>query len=100
MDSYNIRYILLLLIIPIFIYFLVVSGFSSGASVENFDGTGLVFNQYPNWFYKKPYNPADWLVKVYPNYIQPECLPYSIESKWGSLENMNYNSQAYRFWRF
>lgn len=67
---------------------------------ENFDGTGLVYNQFPNWFLKKPYDPKDWLVNVYPDRIQPSCLPYSVISKWGSLENMNYNSQAYRFWRF
>ncbi len=70
------------------------------ADTENFDGTGMVYNQAPNWFIKKPYDPKDWLVNVYPDRIQPSCLPYSVESKWGSLENMNYNSQAYRFWRF
>ena len=69
-------------------------------SQENFDSLGLTYVQFPNWFYKKPYNPNDWMVNVYPEHIQPSCLPYSVESKWGSLENMNYNSQAYRFWRY
>ena len=93
----NINLILLLLIIPIVIYIITLTSYKN---VENFDATGLVFNQFPNWFYKKPYNPTDWIVNVYPDKIQPECLPYAIESKWGSLDNMNYNSQSYRFWRF
>lgn len=97
----NINFVLLLLIIPIIIYLIILSSSSfTNGSVENFDATGLVFNQFPNWFYKKPYDPADWIVNVYPDRIQPECLPYAIESKWGSLGNLNYNSQAYRFWRF
>lgn len=67
---------------------------------EGFDASGYVYNHYPNWFSKKPYDMKDWLVPVYPDMIQPACLPYNVESKWGSLENMNYNSQAYKFWRF
>ena len=67
---------------------------------ENFDATGLVYNQYPNWFQKKPYNMGDWITPVNPDRISAECLPYDQESKWESLENLNYLSQAYRFWRF
>jgi hypothetical protein len=66
-------------------------------SYENFQ---MITVPYPNWYAVSNYNPIDWLVNVYPDRIQPSCLPYSVESKWGSLENMNYNSQAYRFWRF
>lgn len=68
--------------------------------IETFDATGLVYNMYPNWFAKKPYNPADWVVEVYPDNIQPSCLSYDRADKWGSLEDINYNSQAYKFWRF
>ena len=63
------------------------------------EGFDMVYLQYPNWFDKKPYDINDWFVPVYPDMIQPECLPYDIKSKWGSLENLNYNSQAYKFWR-
>ncbi len=88
---------LLLLLVAVVLIIIIMS---NKKCTEGFDGTGLVYNQFPNWFYKKPYDPTDWIVNVYPDKIQPECLPYSVESKWGSLENMNYNSQAYRFWRF
>ena len=83
-------------ILILLLVFLVYKSYTT----EHFDSTGMVYAQFPNWFYKKPYDPNDWIVNVYPEHIQPSCLPYSVASKWGSLENVNYNSQAYRFWRF
>ena len=53
----------------------------------------------PNWFFKQDYNPSQWLVREYQDRIQPTCLPYSLDEKYGSLENLNYLSSAYRFWR-
>ena len=73
---------------------------SKNLSNEHFDAMGLVYNVPPNWFIKPAYNLNDWIVNVYPEHIQPECLSYSVEGKYGSLEDINYNSQAYRFWRF
>lgn len=54
----------------------------------------------PEWYKVKKYDPSDWLVAVFPDRAQPDCLPYDITDKWGSLENLNYHSQAYKFWRF
>lgn len=89
------------LLLPVLLVFLVpLAIYVSLKQRENFDATGLVYNKPPNWFQKKEYDPNDWVVNVYPERIQPSCLPYSQESKWGSLGNLNYNSQAYRFWRF
>lgn len=92
-----IRFIILIIFFIIAVYLLTYVITSNN---EHFDATGWVYNKRPNWFNVKKYNPEDWLVNVYPEHIQPECLPYSIESKYGSLDNLNYYSQAYRFWRF
>ena len=67
---------------------------------EGFDAVGLVLNTQPNWFVKQTYNPSDWVVNQYPDIIQPSCLPYDKAARYGSLENINYLSNAQRFWRF
>jgi len=69
-------------------------------SSEHFDGTGWSNQNGPNWFVKQHYNPADWLVYTYPERIQPSCVSYDVGAKYGSLENLNYLSNASRFWRF
>ena len=68
--------------------------------IEGFDATGLVYNQPPNWFIKQDYNLNDWLTRTYNDAIESACLPYSRASKYGSLENINYDASAYKFWRF
>lgn len=67
---------------------------------EGFDATGLVYNVPPPWFQKRDYRLSDWVVPVYPEHIQPECLSYDLGAKYGGMGNVNYLSQAYRFWRF
>jgi hypothetical protein len=66
---------------------------------EHFDGAGLVYNIPPNWFMKQDYDPRDWLVRVYIDKIQPTCLPYNIEDKYGPIERLNYLASSTRFWR-
>lgn len=91
----NIVYVIIIVIVAVVA--LVITLNKTGVIKENFE---IVYNQYPNWFMAgRPYNQNDWFSVVYPDMIQAECLPYSVEAKWGSLENMNYNSQAYKFWR-
>lgn len=91
---YRIGFVIFVIILFI-IYFCLIFN-----EKENFDGTGMVFNVPPNWFIKKDYDINDWIVNYDINSIQPSCLPYSKASKYGSLDNVNYLSSAYRFWRF
>ena len=81
-------FIIILVIYAMYYYY--------GSNQENFD---IVYNQYPNWFGKKPYNIDDWFVPISVGSINAECLPYLRSDKYGSLENLNYTSQAYKFWR-
>lgn len=83
-----------LLLILTFVVLLTVS---LSPKVENFD---IINTGQPNWFSKSVYNPNDWIVRTYPDRIQPNCLPYSLADRYGSLNNLNYLSQATRFWRF
>lgn len=63
---------------------------------ENFEATGLVYNQPPEWFRKPAYNANDWIVAYYPQQIsQPSCMYQSR----GNPRELNYLSSAYRFWR-
>jgi hypothetical protein len=95
--------ILLIFIIVIIVLALVFSN-KTGLAInnpissisENFD---VVYVEPPNWFKKPSYDADEWVVAVFPDRIQPDCLPYDITDKWGSLEDLNYVSQAYRFWR-
>jgi len=57
---------------------------------ENFDAIGMYYNVPPNWFIKADYNPSNWIVRSFPEQIQPECMSYSRAAKYGSLENLNY----------
>lgn len=66
---------------------------------ENFTATGWVENRPPNWYMVPKYDPRQWLVREYQDKIQPECVTYSIADKYGGLDNLNYLSSAYRFWR-
>jgi hypothetical protein len=84
------------LIIVLIIGFLFVYYGAGSGSRENFE---IIYTPYPNWFDKKPYDINDWFVVYYPDKIQPNCLPYDVNSRYGSIENMNYNSSAYKFWR-
>jgi hypothetical protein len=88
----------LVMIIILFLILLLLLNPSGG--IEGFDGTGLVYNVPPNWFIKTQYNPSDWITNNYIDSIQPSCLTYNINSKYGSLEDLNYLKSAYRFWRF
>ena len=85
--------IILLFILILYLCFRHVS------RIEGFDATGLVLNQPPNWFLKETYDPNAWVVNNYIDSIQPSCLSYSLGSKFGSLENLNYLKSATRFWR-
>ena len=71
----------------------------SSQNIEKFDMTGLVYNRPPNWYLPKQYDPTNWLVRTYPDAIEASCMPYSRASKYGSLGNINYLSNAARFWR-
>lgn len=89
--------------IIIFIVILVISFlilFVNNPMLENFDAVGLVYNVPPNWFIKPEYDIRNWVVQTYNDAIQPSCLPYSNENRYGSLDNINYLSSAVRFWRF
>ena len=78
---------------------MVAAAFVMSNKNEHFDAVGYVYNIPPNWFIKQTYNLDDWIVTVYPDQIQPECLPYSKQDKYGPMGKINYMSQAYRFWR-
>ena len=68
---------------------------------EDFDATGYFYNGNPEWFNKQKYDMNQWLVNVYPDRIQPACLPYSITNKYGIADTglLNFYSQSYQFWR-
>ena len=61
---------------------------------ENFS---LITTTPPEWFTKKSYTTQDWLVQYYPDQVSnPECMSYSR----GDPKVLNFNSSAYRFYRF
>ena len=91
---------IVILLIIILVLFIIFIKSINNSKKEGFDAVGLVYNVPPNWFIKQDYNPSDWVVKTYRDTIQPECLSYSKEARYGSLDNINYLSSAYRFWRF
>jgi hypothetical protein len=60
---------------------------------EPFDS---IYAKPPEWFIKKAYNKDDWLVTYYPDQLsKPECVDYR-----GDNKTLNYESSAYRYWRF
>ena len=64
---------------------------------EGFTATGWVYNRPSEWWFPQKYNVADWLTPYYPDQLsQPTCLSYNR----GYSPNLNYNSSAYRFWKF
>lgn len=99
MDGNKIGILSVLLIVAIFLIYMCTVK-SIGPGTEGFDAIGYVENVPSEWFRKPAYDPSDWVVNVYPDNIQAECLPYSRISKYGPLEDINYDSSAYRFWRF
>jgi hypothetical protein len=66
---------------------------------EGFTAVGLKMNIPSNWFIKQNYDPNQWLVRQYVDTIQPECISYSKASKFGGLDNLNYQASTNRFWR-
>ncbi len=91
----------------IILFILVVIGLSCYISSkfnqkENFDATGIYLNGTPNWFIKPSYDMKKWFVNVYPDRIQPSCLPYSLTNKYGTddIGLLNYYGSTYSFWRF
>lgn len=86
MNLYLVLFLILILVIIV-----------SMTKRDNFE---MITTPFPNWFYKGPYDVTNWLVQVYPDRVQPECLSYNINNKYGSLDNLNYYSQAYRYWRY
>jgi hypothetical protein len=93
MDNDNIFYAICAIILIILFYVVMTSR-------EHFDAVGYVYNRPSAWFIKPAYDLNAWIVTAYPDQIQPECLPYNKQDKYGSLGDINYLSQAYRFWRF
>jgi hypothetical protein len=67
---------------------------------EHFDQISILNGPGPSWFIKKPYKPDDWIVRYNPDKIQPTCVTYDVPRKYGSVQNLNYLSSAYRYWRF
>ena len=102
MSISSIPIVLVVVVIFIIMMFLLRSCNNMGTSapIEGFDATGLVYNQFPAWFTKMDYDVNQWYVRNYNEAIEASCLPYSRASKYGSLENINYLSNAMRFWRF
>lgn len=66
--------------------------------IEHFTAPGWTLTRAPEWFWPaKEYNADDWLTPYFPDQIRkPECLPYDR----GHPGILNYNSSAYRFWRY
>ena len=89
-----------------FLFIVAIFGFiifmlsKSVQKYEGWDATGWYFNRPSEWFRVQKYNLSDWITPSYNEAIQPDCLPYSKASKYGSLDDINYNSSAYKFWRF
>jgi hypothetical protein len=92
-------YTLAVIVFFILIFFSTMIYSLSNKKTEGFDATGLYLNVPSEWFIKDDYNPSDWIVNQYQDSIQPSCLSYSLGSKYGSLENLNYLKSATRFWR-
>lgn len=66
-------------------------------NIEKFTAPGLTLTRPSEWFFKKRYNPSNWLTPYYPDQLsQPACLSYYR----GNPEPLNYMSSAYRYWRF
>ena len=96
-------FLIILVIVVIFVIMMfILSGCKSSVSgiSEPFDATGYVMNIPPPWFIKQDYNLNNWIVRTYNDAIESNCMPYSRASKYGSLENINYDGSAYKFWRF
>lgn len=91
----------LAIVFAAFFAFIIVGTYGTPSIREDFDAMGYFNNGSPNWFMKPTYNMNEWLVNVYPDRIQPSCLPYSVTAKYGlnDTKMLNYYSQAYQFWR-
>ena len=64
---------------------------------EHFTAPGLTLTRPSEWWFPKNYNPEDWIVPGFPDQLsQPECLSYNR----GPTGPLNFNSYAYRYWRF
>lgn len=64
---------------------------------EEFTAPGLVYNIPSEWWHPQKYDATNWLVPLFPDQLsQPDCLSYNR----GNPEVLNFNSIAYRFWRF
>jgi len=71
--------------------------FKKSFKKEDFTADGLVFNRPSEWWYPETYNVIDWLVPMFPDQLsQPQCLSYNR----GDPGVLNFNSVAYRMWRF
>lgn len=72
--------------------------FAPKKNTEHFTATGYVLAKAPEWFWpSRRYETQEWLTPYFPDQLaKPECLPYDR----GNPGILNYNSSAYRFWRF
>jgi hypothetical protein len=98
-SSLMIGSLLIVVVIAVIAVYTKTSDTVADTKTENFDAVGYVYNVPPNWFMKQNYDPREWLVRTYPDHIESSCMPYSRASKFGSLANINYLSNASRFWR-
>ena len=80
-------------ILVISIFFVLTAYYVVCSAQEGFES---IYTSGPEWFQKRPYDINDWFVEYHPDQIsKPECMKYR-----GDPEILNYNSSAYRFWRF
>lgn len=87
--------VLTILIVIILILSVVLMKRTDGWS--NYENFTAFYIKPPEWFIKPIYKTKDWLVTYYPDQLSdPVCMDHSR----GDPEELNYNSSAYRFWRF
>ena len=86
-----------IIILTLLVVSILTTSIASRCNIEQFSADGWVYNLPSEWYYPKEYEITDWFTPVNPDQLSySPCLSYNR----GDSGILNYNSYAYRLWKF